>query len=116
MCSIMRVGIASGDRIAARAVRPAVSSGISVNDLALSSRRVASARTPLPQEGWLMAWFRCPCGHVAQVTLRDGYEITSVFHLHARARVAGERRLKSGNVGRCWNLLHAHRFAPAGAR
>ena len=36
-----------------------------------------------------MAWFRCPCGHVAQVTLRDGYEITSVFHLHARARVAG---------------------------
>ena len=30
-----------------------------------------------------MAWFRCPCGHVAQVTLRDVYGITSVFHLHA---------------------------------
>ena len=36
-----------------------------------------------------MAWFRCPCGHVAQVTPRDGYEIASVSHLHTRARVDG---------------------------
>jgi hypothetical protein len=41
------------------------------------------------QEGWLIAWFRCPCGHVAEVIPRDGYEIASVSHLHARARVAG---------------------------
>ncbi len=36
-----------------------------------------------------MAWFRCPCGHVAEVTPRDGYEIVSVYHLHTRARVDG---------------------------
>ncbi len=35
-----------------------------------------------------MVWFRCPCGQVAEVTPRDGYEIASVFHLHTRARVA----------------------------
>jgi hypothetical protein len=37
-----------------------------------------------------MAWFLCPCGHMAEVTPRDGYEIASVSHLHSRARVAGE--------------------------
>ncbi len=36
-----------------------------------------------------MAWFRCPCGHVAQVTPRDGYEVVSVYHLHIRVRVTG---------------------------
>jgi hypothetical protein len=36
-----------------------------------------------------MTWFRCPCGHVAEVAARDGYEIASIFHLHIRARVAG---------------------------
>ena len=36
-----------------------------------------------------MAWFRCPCGRVVQVTPRDGYELASVSHLHACARVAG---------------------------
>jgi hypothetical protein len=36
-----------------------------------------------------MAWFRCLCGHVVEVIPRDGYEITSVFHLHTHARVAG---------------------------
>jgi hypothetical protein len=36
-----------------------------------------------------MAWFRCPCGHEAQVTPRDVYEVVSVYHLHARARVGG---------------------------
>ena len=36
-----------------------------------------------------MAWFRCSCGHVAEVTPRDGYEIASVSHLHNGARVGG---------------------------
>jgi hypothetical protein len=36
-----------------------------------------------------MVWFRCSCGHVAEVTPRDGYEIASVSHLHTRARVDG---------------------------
>jgi hypothetical protein len=35
-----------------------------------------------------MAWFRCSCGHVAEVSPRDGYEIASVYHMHTRARVA----------------------------
>jgi hypothetical protein len=35
-----------------------------------------------------MAWFRCSCGHVAEVIPRDGYEIASVSHLHTHARVA----------------------------
>lgn len=36
-----------------------------------------------------MARFCCPCGHVAEVTPRDGYEIVSVYHLHTRARIDG---------------------------
>ena len=36
-----------------------------------------------------MAWFRCSCGHLAEVIPRDGYEIASVYHMHTRARVAG---------------------------
>jgi hypothetical protein len=36
-----------------------------------------------------MVWFRCPCGHVAEVIPRDGYETASVSHLHVRARIAG---------------------------
>jgi hypothetical protein len=36
-----------------------------------------------------MAWFRCSCGHVAEVSPRDGCDIASVFHLHTPAQVAG---------------------------
>jgi hypothetical protein len=36
-----------------------------------------------------MVWFHCSCGHVAEVTPRDGYEVASVSHLHTGARVAG---------------------------
>ncbi len=33
-----------------------------------------------------MAWFRCPCGYVAEIEPVFG-EIVSVYHLHAEARL-----------------------------
>ena len=33
-----------------------------------------------------MAWFRCPCGYMAEIEPRSG-EIVSVYHLHTQARI-----------------------------
>jgi hypothetical protein len=33
-----------------------------------------------------MAWFRCPCGYIAEVEAKVG-EIVSVYHLHSDARL-----------------------------
>lgn len=33
-----------------------------------------------------MAWFRCPCGYIAEIEAVAG-EIVSVYHLHAEARL-----------------------------
>jgi hypothetical protein len=36
-----------------------------------------------------MAWYRCECGYLADVTPRPGNVIASVNHLHRSARVDG---------------------------
>ena len=36
-----------------------------------------------------MAWYRCECGFITQVTPRPGNVIASVNHLHRSARVDG---------------------------
>jgi hypothetical protein len=36
-----------------------------------------------------MAWYRCECGFITQVTPRRGNVIASVNHLHRSARVDG---------------------------
>ena len=36
-----------------------------------------------------MAWYRCECGFLTEVTPRHGNVITSVNHLHRTARIDG---------------------------
>jgi hypothetical protein len=36
-----------------------------------------------------MAWYRCECGFLTEVTPRPGNVITSVNHLHRTARIDG---------------------------